>query len=41
MQEDGIGDLYSKYEKLKNKLEEEGLFDKKKTKQIPLMPKQS
>ena len=28
MQEDGIGDLYAKYERLKAKLEEEGLFDK-------------
>ena len=39
MQEDGIGDLYAKYEKLKAKLEEEGLFDKKHKKEIPLMPK--
>ena len=39
MQEDGIGDLYAKYEKLKAKLEEEGLFDKQHKKQIPFMPK--
>ena len=39
MQEDGIGDLYAKYEKLKNKLEEEGLFDKQYKKKIPFMPK--
>jgi len=39
MQEDGIGDLYSKYERLKAKLEEEGLFDKKYKKEIPFMPK--
>ena len=39
MEEDGIGDLYAKYEKLKNKLEEEGLFDKQYKKQIPFMPK--
>lgn len=39
MQEDGIGDLYKKYEELKNKLEEEGLFDSKHKKEIPLMPK--
>ena len=39
MQEDGIGDLYAKYERLKNKLEEEGLFDKQYKKQIPFMPK--
>ncbi len=39
MQEDGIGDLYAQYERLKNKLEEEGLFDKKYKKEIPFMPK--
>ena len=39
MQEDGIGDLYAKYEALKAKLEEEGLFDKQYKKQIPFMPK--
>lgn len=39
MQEDGIGDLYAKYEALKSKLEEEGLFDKQYKKQIPFMPK--
>ena len=39
MQEDGIGDLYAKYERLKAKLEEEGLFDKANKKQIPVMPK--
>ena len=39
MQEDGIGDLYSKYEALKAKLEGEGLFDKQYKKQIPFMPK--
>lgn len=39
MQEDGIGDLYAKYERLKNQLEEEGLFDKKHKKEIPFMPK--
>jgi len=39
MQEDGIGDLYAKYEKLKKQLEEEGLFDKKFKKEIPFMPK--
>lgn len=39
MQEDGIGDLYAKYERLKAKLEEEGLFDKKYKKDIPFMPK--
>ncbi len=39
MQEDGIGDLYTKYNELKNKLEAEGLFDKSHKKEIPLMPK--
>lgn len=39
MQEDGVGDLYTQYEKLKAKLEEEGLFDKQYKKQIPFMPK--
>lgn len=39
MQEDGVGDLYTKYKELKNKLEEEGLFDKSHKKQIPMMPK--
>ena len=39
MQEDGIGDLYAKYEALKAKLEEEGLFDNIHKKQIPFMPK--
>ena len=28
MQEDGVGDLYTKYNELKDKLEKEGLFDK-------------
>jgi len=39
MQEDGMGSLYTAYEKLKAKLEEEGLFDVAHKKQIPLMPK--
>lgn len=39
MQEDGIGDLYEKYEKLKAKLEDEGLFDESHKKPIPFMPK--
>lgn len=39
MEEDGIGDLYTKYEELKKKLEEEGLFDEKYKKSIPFMPK--
>ena len=39
MQEDGLGDLYQKYEELKKKLEKEGLFDVKFKKKIPFMPK--
>ncbi len=39
MQEDGIGDLYKKYEALKEKLEKENLFDEKHKKTIPFMPK--
>ena len=39
MKEDGKGDLYEEYEKLKKKLEEEGLFDEKYKKKIPFMPK--
>jgi len=39
MQEDGVGDLYKKYEELKRRLEEEGLFDNAHKKKIPIMPK--
>ena len=39
MQEDGIGNLYETFEKLKLKLEEEGLFDEAHKKEIPKMPK--
>ena len=39
MQEDGTGDLYKKYEELKQKLEEEGLFKEDHKKKIPFMPK--
>ncbi len=39
MQEDGMGDLYKAYEELKNKLEEQGLFDQKYKKPIPKFPK--
>ncbi len=38
MQEDGIGNLYIAFEKLKKKLEEEGLFDTKYKKKIPKYP---
>ena len=39
MQEDGLGSLYTAYEKLKENLEKEGLFDKSHKKDIPMMPK--
>ena len=39
MQEDGLGNLYREYEKLKAQLELEGLFDEKNKKKIPLYPK--
>ena len=39
MKNDGMGDLYTKYNELKVKLEKEGLFDKKYKKEIPFMPK--
>ena len=38
MRQDGIGNLYEEYEKLKAKLEEEGLFDLSHKKKIPFMP---
>ena len=39
MKKDGIGSLYAEYEKLKEKLEKEGLFDESHKKPIPFMPK--
>lgn len=39
MQEDGMGNLFQAYEKLKQKLEDEGLFDQLNKKKIPFMPK--
>lgn len=39
MIQDGIGDLYVAYEKLKKQLSEEGLFDEKYKKPIPKFPK--
>ena len=39
MQNDGVGDLYTKYEELKNRLQLEGLFDERYKKPIPYMPK--
>lgn len=40
MELDGVGDLYVAYEKLKAKLELEGLFDSKYKKKIPYLPKE-
>ncbi len=39
MKEDGIGDLYTAYNELKEKLGKEGLFDTKYKKKIPFMPR--
>ena len=39
MIDDGIGNLYAEFEKLKKELQQEGLFDAKHKKKIPLMPK--
>ena len=39
MEQDGKGDLYAAYEKLKKQLEDEELFDEKHKKKIPLKPK--
>ena len=39
MKQDGLGDLYEKYEKLKKDLEEKGFFDEAHKKKIPYMPK--
>ena len=39
MEQDGLGDLYTKYQKLKEKLEKSGLFDEEHKIKIPKMPK--
>lgn len=39
MQEEGMGSLYTAYEELKQKLEQEGLFSMQHKKKIPYMPK--
>lgn len=39
IEKSGIGELYDAFEKLKLKLEKEGLFDPKSKKQLPLFPK--
>ena len=39
MEEDGIGDLYQQFQKLKEELEKEGYFDILHKKKIPMFPK--
>src|SRR5574344_1750621 len=39
MKQDGMGSLYEAYEKMKAKLEQEGLFDDSHKKKIPEFPK--
>ena len=39
MEEDGLGDLYTKYQILKEKLEKQGLFDENHKIPIPMMPR--
>ncbi len=39
LKKDGLGELQIKFEKLKRKLEKEGLFDKKFKKPLPFLPK--
>jgi len=39
MEEEGFGDLYIKFEKLKKKLESKGYFDIEKKKKLPFLPK--
>ena len=39
MQEDGLGDLYTKYLELKNKLEAEALFDETHKQKVPYLPR--
>ncbi|QCX32694.1 exodeoxyribonuclease VII large subunit [Caloramator sp. E03] len=38
MERDGLGNLYVAFEKLKDKLEKEGLFDKERKRPIPVFP---
>lgn len=39
MEEDGLGDLYKKYQELKTKLDAQGYFNDAHKKKIPIMPK--
>jgi exodeoxyribonuclease VII large subunit len=38
MKEDGLGDLYLRFEQLKMKLQKEGLFDASRKRPLPLLP---
>ncbi len=38
MREDGMGDLYLRFEELKNRLQKEGLFDASRKRPLPLLP---
>ena len=40
MIDDGVGNLYTEFEKLKKELEQKGMFDKSIKKKIPIMPKE-
>ncbi len=39
MEQDGVGEMYARYERLKQKLSQEGLFDPSLKKPLPLMPR--
>lgn len=39
MEEDGLGDLYTRYQELKQKLEKDGFFDEENKQKIPKFPK--
>ena len=39
MEEDGLGDLYTKYQELKKRLEQQGLFEEEHKMEIPMMPR--
>lgn len=39
MKQEGVGDLYAEYEKLKAKLEKEGLFEQSHKQKIPMYPR--
>ena len=39
MEEDGLGDLYTKYQELRKRLEQQGLFEEEHKIKIPMMPR--